>query len=102
MLQKILLPICLLIGLSVSAQQPVDSAFHKLDSLSKKTDSAGFQKNNINPGAYNDITILGPKDYFILLGSNIKQGFTKPFHMTGRDWGKLAKFALVAGGAALA
>lgn len=77
------------------AQQPVDTLFHKLDSLSQKTDSAGGQINNIHPAAYNDITKLSGRDYFILLGSNIKQGFTKPFHMTGKDWGKFGKFAAV-------
>jgi membrane-associated phospholipid phosphatase len=31
------------------------------------------------------------------LGSDIKQEFTKPFHMTKKDWGKFGKFALVTG-----
>jgi len=79
------------------AQEPVkaDTLIKKLDSLAKKTDSAGVQKNNINPAAYNDVTKLTPKSYFILLGSDIKQEFTKPFHMKRKDWGNLGKFALV-------
>jgi membrane-associated phospholipid phosphatase len=81
---------------------PADTLIKKLDSLSQKTDSAGFQKNNINPAAYNDITKLTGREYFILLGSNLKQGFTKPFHMTRRDWGILGKFAVVAVGVGLA
>lgn len=83
------------------AQVPADTVIHKLDSLAKKSDSAGYQINNINPAAYNDVTKLSGRDYFILLGSNIKQGFTKPFHMTRRDWGNAGKFALVAGATAL-
>jgi membrane-associated phospholipid phosphatase len=75
---------------------PADTLIKKLDSLSQKTDSAGFQQNNINPVAYNDITKLTGREYFILLGSNLKQGFTKPFHMTRRDWGIFGKFAVVA------
>lgn len=77
--------------------QKADTLIHKLDSLSLKTDSAGGQKNNTNPKAYNENTKLTPSTYFILLASNLKQSFTKPFHMTGRDWGNTAKFAAIAG-----
>jgi len=77
--------------------QKADTLLHKLDSLSIKTDSAGGQKNNTNPRAYNESTKLTPSTYFILLTSNLKQSFTKPLHMTGRDWGNLGKFAAVAG-----
>lgn len=78
------------------AQQPIDTLIHKLDSLSKKTDSAGYQINNTKETAYNGITKLSGRDYLILLGSNLKQAFTKPFHMTGKDWKKLGIFAGVA------
>lgn len=78
------------------AQQPVDTLIHKLDSLSKKTDSAGYQINNTKESAYNNITRLSGRDYFVLLGSNIKQSFTKPFHMTGRDWKRFGIFTGVA------
>lgn len=87
---------CVLITTSLHAQVPVDTLLHKLDSLSHKSDSAGFQINNTKASAYNDITKLSTRDYFVLLGSNIKQGFTKPFHMTHKDWGKFGRFALVA------
>ena len=98
-LKNIISFFCLLsLSLSVLAQQPVkvDTLIKKLDSLARKTDSAGKQINNINEGAYNDITKLNVRSYFILLGSDLKQEFTKPFHMTRRDWGKFAKFAVVA------
>lgn len=78
------------------SQQPVDTLLHKLDSLSAKSDSAGFQNNNTNPAAYNAVTRLSTRDYFVLLGSNIKQGFTKPFHMTGKDWKRFGIFTGVA------
>ncbi|RYD96118.1 MAG: phosphatase PAP2 family protein [Sphingobacteriales bacterium] len=74
------------------AQQP-DSLLRKLDSLSHRTDSADKQTNNTAPKAYNEATKLTPASYFILLGSDIKQGFTKPFHMKGRDWRLLAEYA---------
>lgn len=77
--------------------QKTDTLINKLDSLSKKTDSAGHQLNNIAPKAYNENTQLTFKTYFVLLGSDLKQSFTKPFHMKKKDWGNLGKFALVAG-----
>ncbi|MDB5202855.1 MAG: superfamily protein [Ferruginibacter sp.] len=80
------------------AQEPIkaDTLIKKLDSLKSKTDSTGKQYNNINPDAYNENTKLNGRSYFLLLGSNIKQEFTKPFHMKRRDWGQLGKFAIAA------
>jgi membrane-associated phospholipid phosphatase len=82
-----------------SAQQP-DTLIKKLDSLSIKTDSAGGQVNNTSPGAYNQATKMNAASYFILLGSDLKQAFTKPFHMTRKDWLTTGKFAVLAGGLA--
>ncbi|MDB5253109.1 MAG: phosphatase family protein [Flaviaesturariibacter sp.] len=77
--------------------QQTDTLVHKLDSLSKKTDSAGGQSNNINPRAYTPATNLDFKTYFILLGSDFKQQFTAPFHMTKKDWLKTGGFILAEG-----
>ena len=82
--------------------QQKDTLINKLDSLNKKTDSAGKQVNNISPKAYNESTKLTFNSYFTLLGSDLKQEFTKPFHMNGKDWGRLGKFAVVAGALAFA
>ncbi len=82
--------------------QQTDTLINKLDSLSKKTDSAGRQVNNISSKAYNQNTKITFNTYFILLGSDIKQSFTKPFHMTGKDWSKLGKFAVITGALAFA
>ena len=71
----------------IHAQQP-DTLLKKLDSLSRKSDSV--KPNNTAPSAYTDETNLNVPDYFILLGSDLKQAFTKPFHMKGRDWKYLA------------
>lgn len=70
-----------------------DTLVNKLDSLGLKKDSAGSQVNNINPSAYNKKTELSPKTYFILLGSSLKQEFTQPFHMKGKDWKNFGIFA---------
>lgn len=94
---KILTLIVLMIALNQVAYSQTDTLIKKLDSLSKKTDSAGKQLNNTTEAAYNEVTKITFKNYFVLLGSDLKQGFTKPFHMTGRDWGKVAKFGLVIG-----
>ncbi len=72
-------PIC------VSAQKP-DTLIKKLDSLKTKTaDSTSKQLNVVAPVAYEEAK-LTPASYFILLGSDLKQAFTKPFHMKKKDW----------------
>ncbi len=76
--------------------QRTDTLINKLDSLSQKTDSAGGQINNIAPSAYNEETKITFNSYFILLGSDLKQSFTKPFHMSKKDWGNLGKFTFAA------
>jgi len=68
---------------SLSAQQP-DTLIKKLDSARLKSDTAG-QKNVIKQEAYNATTAINARTYFVLLGSNAKQQFTKPFHMQPKD-----------------
>lgn len=75
--------------------QKTDTLIKKLDSLNRKTDTTGKQVNNTNPAVYNENTKITFKSYFILLGSDLKQEFTKPFHMTSKNWGEFGKFALV-------
>jgi membrane-associated phospholipid phosphatase len=78
-------------GVTLQAQKR-DTLIRKLDSLSHRTDSADGQVNNTARSAYDEYTAMTPASYFILLGSDIKQAYTKPFHMHGRDWGLLAKY----------
>lgn len=94
--RKILMLVFMLYSLVCISQKP-DTLIRKLDSLGNKTDSAGGQKNNINRAAYNENTKINVPVYFILLGSNLKQEFTKPFHMTRKNWGTFGKFALLTG-----
>jgi membrane-associated phospholipid phosphatase len=82
------------------AQQ--DTLIHKLDSLSRKKDSAEMQLNNINASTYNQTTKITFNNYFALWFSDLKQEVTKPLHMTGKDWGNLAKFAVIIGAAGFA
>lgn len=85
---------CLMIALTAAAQKPI---INKLDSLNVKADSAGGQVNNTDPHAYDAQTRITPGSYVTLLISDLKQEFTKPFHMQPRDWGNLAKYAAVGG-----
>lgn len=81
------------LGSDVFSQHP-DALMHKLDSLNERSDTAGGQLNNIAPTAYNENTRISFKNYFVLLASDVKQSFTKPFHMSKKDWGNLGKFTL--------
>ena len=73
-----------------------DSLGNKLDSLTRQKENVeGAQVNNINPTAYNETTKLTVESYLILTGSNLKQAFTKPFHLNKKDWGNLGKFTAV-------
>ncbi len=69
-----------------------DTLFNKLDSLQRKKEKVG-QTNPIKETAYNETTRLTLNSYFVLLGSSLKQEFTKPFHMTKRDWKNFGIFA---------
>lgn len=79
--------------IQASAQKP-DTLIKKLDSLRTLGDTAK-QINNTEKWAFTDRTNLTGASYFTLLGSNLKQSFTKPFHMKQKDWLNLGKFILV-------
>src|ERR1700730_10126826 len=99
MKMKIFIALLLLIPFVGFSQKP-DTLIKKLDSLvdKKKTDSAGVQKNNnISKEAYNENTKITLSSYFILLGSDLKQEVTAPFHWTKKNWGMAAKFSLLTG-----
>lgn len=90
--------VCLIFNLSpllLHAQEPIkaDTLIKKLDSLQLKADSIP-QQNEIRASFYDEDTKLTPRSYFILLGSNIKQEFTKPFHMKKKDFANLGIFAV--------
>lgn len=85
----------ILLSLPFAGFSQNDSLVNQLDSLTRQKEKAEGQFNNINPVAYNETTKLTFNSYFILLGSSLKQEFTKPFHMTKKDWGNLGKFTAV-------
>ena len=86
--------IVLLVLISTRGQAQIDTLVKKLDSLRIQKDSAGVQHNDINQKAYNKSTRFTFSSYFILLGSDLKQEITAPFHFRKKDW-------LTAGGVVL-
>ena len=94
--KRLLIIIFTMFPLFVLSQKP-DTLIKKLDSLGRKTDSAGGQVNNINTTAYNETTRITFPSYFILLGSDLKQEFTAPFHFTLKDWRTVGAVAIVGG-----
>ena len=92
MKQLIYLLIISFTAVTAHGQQP-DTLIKKLDSLAIQKDTVK-QVNDISPDAYNAETKITFRSYFILLGSTLKQEFTKPFHMKKKDWGKLGMFTL--------
>lgn len=92
----------LMLTLNQAMAQKPDTLIKKLDSLSRGSDTARSKDNNINPEAYTKKTSFTFSSYFILLGSDIKQAFTKPFHMKARDWKYVGAMALATGALAFA
>ena len=83
----------------IALAQQKDTLVKKLDSLSKEEhDLKRNPTDSIRQEHYNDTTKLSFRTYFILLGNNLKQQVSAPFHLKGRDWGKVAKFGLLTAG----
>src|SRR6476620_1502831 len=96
MKKKFIIAAFAIFPLTSLCQKP-DTLIKKLDSLSRKTDSAGGQANNISTKAYNESTRITFTSYFILLGSDLKQEFTAPFHFSLKDWRTVGAVAIVGG-----
>jgi membrane-associated phospholipid phosphatase len=79
------------------AHSQADTLIKKLDSLRVKKDSAGVQNNNIDKEAYNNNTQFTFSSYFVLLGSDLKQEVTTPFHFKKRDWLRVGEIGLAMG-----
>jgi len=91
---KLKLIAALMLLISVTGHAQADTLIKKLDSLRVKKDSAGVQNNNIEKEAYNKNTQFTFSSYFILLGSDLKQEITTPFHFKKRDWLRVAEIGL--------
>lgn len=51
--------------------------------------------NTPNVQSPSDVKLTNVKTYFTLLGSNLQQTFTKPFHMNKKDWQNLGDFSFL-------
>ena len=89
--------LALLLLTSVTGHTQVDTLIKKLDSLRIQKDSSGVQLNNVDKNAYNQNTQLTFSSYFILLGSDLKQEITAPFHFKKRDWKRVGEIGLATG-----
>jgi membrane-associated phospholipid phosphatase len=95
-----LLAILLFVPFAAHTQE-MDTLTTKLDSVSIETGSfSNGEHNNINSRTYEAAKIDG-RTYLILLASDFKQQFTRPFHTEGKDWLKAGGFALATGAVAL-
>jgi membrane-associated phospholipid phosphatase len=83
----------LFIHLTEFAQQK-DTLANKYGNINRRPDSTEKQSNSASNYETTNITF---NNYFSLLGSNMKQEFSKPFNMTGKDWRNFGKFALAFG-----
>jgi membrane-associated phospholipid phosphatase len=78
--------------------QKTDTLTKKLDSLAKEPDRARKNEElNVNKTDYTARTNFTPKSYFVLLGSDIMQEVTGPFHAQKGSWIKVGEFALLEG-----
>lgn len=98
---RLLVLLFLLIPVLAAAQQK-DTLTKKLDSLAKNPDSTGAkQKNKVNPSFYNENTRITPHVYLVLVADDIKQQWTSPLRLTGREWLGVGAFAAVTTGTIL-
>lgn len=72
-----------------------DSLVNKSGNPNEKKDIFREQIKPINPKADSSKLLLNPKTYFILLGSDLKQEVTKPFHLKKKDWATLGEFTAI-------
>ncbi|MEO8710832.1 MAG: phosphatase PAP2 family protein [Parafilimonas sp.] len=68
---------------NVFSQKP-DTLVGVQNSLYENTDSAAGKTNISSP--FNENARIHFSTYFILLGSDMKQQITAPFHQTGKEW----------------
>jgi membrane-associated phospholipid phosphatase len=72
-----------------------DSLVIKSGNLSQQEDTSGKQINPINPKGDSSKLLMNPKTYLTLLGSDLKQELTKPFHLKKKDWATLGEFTAI-------
>lgn len=88
----------LLLPFAASAQQK-DTLIKKLDSLNKlPPELKRANRDSIRREFYNQKTRITFPVYWTLLGSDLKQQITAPFHAKPRDWARTAAVVAITGG----
>lgn len=91
----------LLLPFTASAQQK-DTLIKKLDSLNKlPPELKRANRDSIRREFYNQKTRITFPVYWTLLGSDLKQQVTAPFHAKPRDWARTAAVVAITGGVLL-
>src|SRR4051794_27961703 len=100
MKQKIVLLLSMLFLLHSSVfAQNTDTLTKKLDSMAKEPDRPRKrQELDVNKTDYTARTNITPKSYIVLLGTDLTQEITGPFHAQKRTWIRAGEWALIEGG----
>src|SRR6478672_2964713 len=89
---KSLLFILLILSFHFSDAQKAGILFKQMDSLARIADSA--KNEDQDTLMYHSTTRINIPGYFLLLGSNLKQQVTAPFHTSKQGWKKLGAFTV--------
>jgi membrane-associated phospholipid phosphatase len=87
-----------LLSLPVAAYaQKTDTLVKKLDSMRKEETKPDKPIIDVDKDEYTSQTNITPKAYLILLGTDLKQEVTSPFHATKKTWIKVGEFVALEG-----
>jgi hypothetical protein len=89
--------ILFLAGISCYCQNAA-TPIRNLDSLNGQSADTGGNVKNDRVLTSTESCELNVSTYFILLGSNLKEAFAKPFHMKGKDWAYAGMAVVFVGG----
>ncbi len=93
---------CLLLLPFTALAQQRDTLIKKLDSLNKlPPEQKRANRDSIRREFYNQKTRITFPVYWTLLGSDLKQQVTAPFHAKPRDWARTAAVVAITGGVLL-
>jgi membrane-associated phospholipid phosphatase len=94
-MHKLLLVLFLFCSATGLAQN-TDTLIKKLDSMHKHEEKPGNKPEiDVNKNDYTYQTNITPKAYFVLLGTDLVQEVTGPFHAPKKTWIKVGEFAVI-------
>ncbi|MCW3117813.1 MAG: phosphatase family protein [Chitinophagaceae bacterium] len=94
--KHLLIVLVLLLCSVKSFGQKTDTLIKKLDSLHKEEEKPGQKPIvDVNKDEYTSQTNLTVKAYFVLLGTDMVQEVTGPFHASKKTWIKVGEFGAI-------